>query len=113
MQSVFFYQVNFLSYLKISILVKALLNGLALLLDFPVTSQISIHVLSVGCLNYPLVFCDIINLFIDSYKESLNGVLLHNGNVFGSIYLGHSTTLKTKYSEIKFVLKKISYYEHN
>jgi len=27
--------------------VKALVNGLALLLDFPVTKQISIHVLSV------------------------------------------------------------------
>jgi len=44
MQSVFFYQVKFLSYLRISIFVKALL------LDFPVTSQISIHVLSVACL---------------------------------------------------------------
>jgi len=57
MQSVIFYQVNFLGYLKISILVKALVNGLALLLDFPVTSQISIHMLSVACLNYPLFLC--------------------------------------------------------
>ena len=40
-------------------------------------------------------------------------VLLHNGNAFGSIPLGHSTTLKEKYSEIKFVLEKNSYYEHN
>jgi len=52
MQSIIFYQANFLSYLKISIFVKALVNGLALLLDFPVTSLISIHVLSVACLNY-------------------------------------------------------------
>jgi len=50
MQSVIFHQVNFLSNLRISIFVKALVNGLALLLDFPVTSQISIHVLSVACL---------------------------------------------------------------
>jgi len=49
MQSVIFYQVNFLSYSKIAIFVKALVNGLALLLDFPVISQISI--LSVTCLN--------------------------------------------------------------
>ena len=40
-------------------------------------------------------------------------VLLHNGNTFGSIPFGHSTTLKEKYSEIKFVLKKTSYYKHN
>jgi len=43
----------------------------------------------------------------------LKCVLLHNGNAFGSIPLGHSTTRKEKYSEIKFVLEKISYYEHN
>ena len=40
-------------------------------------------------------------------------VLLHNGNAFGCIPLGHLTTLKEKYSEIEFVLEKISYYEHN
>jgi len=44
-------------------------------------------------------------LFIDSCKRSLKCVLLHNGNAFGSIPLGHSTTLKGKYSEIKFVLE--------
>jgi len=37
----------------------------------------------------------------------------NNGNASGSIPLGHSTTPKEKYSEIKFVLEKISYYEHN
>ena len=45
-------------------------------------------------------------LFIDSCKRSLKCVLLHNGNDFGSIPLGHSTTLKEKYSDIKFVLEK-------
>jgi len=52
-------------------------------------------------------------LFIDSCKRSLYCVLLHNDNAFGSIPLGHSTTLKEKLSEIKFVLEKISYYKHN
>ena len=47
-------------------------------------------------------------LFIDSSKRSLKCVLLHNGNLYGSVPLGHSTTLKEKYDEIKFVLKKIS-----
>ena len=51
-------------------------------------------------------------LFIDSCKRSLKCVL-HNGNAFRSIPLRHSTILKEKYSEIKFVLEKISYYEHN
>jgi len=62
MQSVIFYQVNLLSYLRISIFVKALVNSLALLLDFHVASLISIHVLSVACLNYPLFVCDTINV---------------------------------------------------
>ena len=52
-------------------------------------------------------------LFINSCKRSLKCVLLHNGNDFGFIPLGHSTTLKAKYSDIKFVLEKIGYYKHN
>jgi len=52
-------------------------------------------------------------LFIDSCKRSLKCVLLHDGNAFGSNPLGHSTTPKEKYSEINFVLVKISYYERN
>jgi len=62
MQSVIFYQVNLLSYLRISIFVKALVNSLALLFDFHVASLISIHVLSVACLNCPLFVCDTINV---------------------------------------------------
>ena len=49
------------------------------------------------------------HLFIDSYKRSLECVLLHSGNLYGSVPLGHSTTLKEKYIEIKFGLEKISY----
>jgi len=52
-------------------------------------------------------------LFIESCKRSLYCVLLYNGNAFGSIPLGHLTTLKEKFSEIKSVLEKISYYERN
>lgn len=51
-------------------------------------------------------------LFIDSCKRSLKCVLLHNGNLYGSVPLGHSTTLKEKYEEIKFVLEKIKYHDH-
>ena len=40
-------------------------------------------------------------LFIDSSKRSLKCVLLHNGNLYGSIPLAHSTTLKEKYNEKK------------
>ena len=52
-------------------------------------------------------------LFIDSCKQSLKCVLLHNGNDFGSIPFGHSTTIKEKYSDIKFVLEKIGHNKHN
>ena len=51
-------------------------------------------------------------LFIDSSKRSLKCVLLHNGNLYGSVPLGHSTTLKEKYEKIKFALEKISYRQH-
>ena len=43
-------------------------------------------------------------LFIDSSKRSLKYVLLHNGNLYRSVPLGHSTTLDEKYDEIKFFL---------
>lgn len=51
-------------------------------------------------------------LFIDSSKRSLKSVLLHNGNLYGSVPLAHSTTLTEKYEEIKLVLKKIRYHDH-
>ena len=51
-------------------------------------------------------------LFIDRSKRSINSVLLHNGNLYGSVPPRHSTTLKEKYDEIKFVLEKISYKQH-
>ena len=51
-------------------------------------------------------------LFIDSSKRSLKCVLLHNGNKYGSIPIGHSTTMKEEYETIALVLKKIKYEEH-
>ena len=51
-------------------------------------------------------------LFIDSLKRSLNCVLLHITNVYGSIPIGHPTTLKEKYDAIKSVLLHIKCNDH-
>ena len=51
-------------------------------------------------------------LFIDSSKRSLKCVLLHNGNKYASIPIGHSTLLKEKYNNIKRVLEKLNYCDH-
>lgn len=52
-------------------------------------------------------------LFIDSSKRSLKGVLLHNGNEFGSVPVAHSVHLKETYDNMTFLLKTIKYNEHN
>lgn len=52
-------------------------------------------------------------LFLDSSKRSLKCVLLHNGNVFGSIPIGHSVILKENYASVKRVLELIKYNDHN
>ena len=44
---------------------------------------------------------------------SLKVVLLHNGNVLGSIPVAHSTKLKETYDAVKLVLLKIKYDEHS
>ena len=51
-------------------------------------------------------------LYIDSLKKSLKRVLLHNGNLFGSIPIGHLVILKKEYTNIKTVLDKLKYHEH-
>ena len=51
-------------------------------------------------------------LFIDSSMRSLKCVLLHNGNKYASIPIGHSTKMKEEYDTIALVLKKIKYHEH-
>ena len=39
-------------------------------------------------------------------------VLLHNGNRFASIPIAHSTKLKEEYDNVKLVLQKINYHQH-
>jgi len=51
-------------------------------------------------------------LFIDSSKESLKAVLLHNGNKYAAVPIGHSTILKESYESLKFLLKTINYDLH-
>ncbi|KAK4876078.1 hypothetical protein RN001_012500 [Aquatica leii] len=53
-----------------------------------------------------------LRLFIDSCKRSLKCVLLHNGNKFASIPIAHSTKLKEEYENVKLVLEKIKFSEH-
>lgn len=51
-------------------------------------------------------------LFIDSSKRSLKCVLLHNGNIYGSIPIGHSVKMKEEYANIKIVLERLQYHVH-
>lgn len=51
-------------------------------------------------------------LFIDSFKTSLKAVLLHNGNTFASIPVGHSVHMKESYENLEIVLTKIDYSGH-
>ena len=52
-------------------------------------------------------------LFIDSSKRSLKCVLLHNGNMFACVPIGHSVVLKEHYQNVKMCLEKLRYSEHN
>ena len=52
-------------------------------------------------------------LFIDSSKRSLKCVLLHNGNLLGSVPIGHSVSLCEKYGDIKRVIELLKYHTHN
>ena len=52
-------------------------------------------------------------LFIDSSKGSLKCVLLHNGNKFAYVPMGHSVIVKEHYLNVKMVLQKLRYSEHN
>lgn len=51
-------------------------------------------------------------LFIDSSKTSLKAVLLHNGNKFASIPIGHSVHMKEDYKDLAIILEKIKYEDH-
>ena len=52
-------------------------------------------------------------LFIDSFKWSLKCVLLHNGNVYGLIRIGHWVQLKENHCSVKLVLDNLQYENHN
>lgn len=52
-------------------------------------------------------------LFLDSSMRSLKCVLLHNGNIYGSVPIGHSVYLKEKHNDIKMVIDLIQYHQHN
>ena len=52
-------------------------------------------------------------LFIDGSKRSLKFVLLHNGNKLASIPIGHSVQMKETYENMKTILDRIKYAEHD
>ena len=45
-------------------------------------------------------------------KNSLKAVLLHNGNKYASLPVGHSVYLKECYTNLDFILQKQSYADH-
>ena len=51
-------------------------------------------------------------VFIDSSKRSMKYVLLHNGNKLAFIPIGHSIQMKETYENIKTILDRIKYVEH-
>ena len=51
-------------------------------------------------------------MFLDSSKRSLKCVLLHYGNVYGAVPVGHSTVLKEQHDDIKIVIDLLKYHEH-
>ena len=51
-------------------------------------------------------------LFIDSSKRSLKYVLLHNRNIYGCIPIGQSVIMKEDYGNIKLILGRLKYGDH-
>ena len=51
-------------------------------------------------------------LFLDSSKRSLKCVLLHNGNVYGAVPVGHTVHLREECNDIKMVIDLLKYHEH-
>ena len=50
--------------------------------------------------------------FIDSSKQSLKCVLLHNASTYAGVPIGHSVTLKESYSIVQMILQKLCCNEH-
>lgn len=51
-------------------------------------------------------------LFMDSTTKNFKAILLNNGNKYAPIPVAHSTVLNEKYEDLKFVLEKLNYNEH-
>ena len=51
-------------------------------------------------------------LFLDSSKRSLKCVLLHNGNKYGTVPIGHSIVLKEQQDDIRTVTDLLKYHQH-
>ena len=49
---------------------------------------------------------------VDSSKQTVKCVLLHNASTYAGVPIGHSVTLKESYSTIQMVLQKLYYNEH-
>ena len=75
-------------------------------LDFVFCKDIPGVLIKLGATEYSLADW---RTFIDSSKRSLKCVLLHITNVYGSIPIGLSPTLKQKYDAIKSVMQHIKY----
>ena len=48
-------------------------------------------------------------LFVDSSKESMKAVLIHNGNTLPSVPVAYSTTMKENYLTLQLILEKLNY----
>ena len=48
-------------------------------------------------------------LFMDTSKDSIKSVLLHNGNTLPSVPIAYSTTMKKSYENLKAILTSMQY----
>ena len=51
-------------------------------------------------------------LFLKSSKRNLKCVLLHNGNRYGAVPVGHSTVLKEQQDGIRTIMDLLKYHKH-
>ena len=65
-----------------------------------------------GELGIPLYNPEEWRLFLDSSKRSLKCVLLHNGNKYGTVPIGHTTVLTEQQDDIRTVMDLLKYHQH-
>ncbi|XP_063219615.1 uncharacterized protein LOC134529442 [Bacillus rossius redtenbacheri] len=53
------------------------------------------------------------HLFLDSSKRSLKCVILHNGNIYGAVSIGHSVHVREEYNDVKSMISLLNYHDHN